>query len=62
MSVQAIVRQTTTVAATFTGTPSIELRKQMKTNGYDYRNGQWFKSETVSHIVNEAEAAQYLAA
>ena len=60
--IQAIIRKTVTVAATFTGTPSPEERKIMKAAGAEYKNGQWVRSISESGIVDEKEAAKLFAA
>ena len=44
MTTQAIIRTSYTVAATFTGVPTIEERKALKASGAEYRNGQWVRT------------------
>lgn len=60
--IQAIVRKSFIVSITFTGIPSPELRKALTAKGYSFKNGQWFKSETESQIVTEADVAKVVAA
>ncbi len=59
---QAIIRQTSTIAATFSETPPEPIRKWLKAQGYTYKNGQWYKSQTVSHVVDAEESTRYMAA
>lgn len=60
--IQAIVRKSFTVSITFTETPSAELRKSLKSNGYEFKNGQWYKNQAESQIVTEADVAKVVAA
>ena len=55
---QAIVRRTTTVAITFTGIPSLDERKAMKSQGAEFKNGQWVRSVSDSEILNSPEAVK----
>lgn len=55
MTIQAIVRRTTTIAATFTGVPTPEERKAMKATGAEYKNGQWVRTESESVIIAGSE-------
>lgn len=61
MPIQAIVRRTTTVAATFTGVPSPEERKALKAAGAEFKNGQWVRSESESVIIDGSEVAKVFA-
>lgn len=61
-TIQAIVRRTYTVAATFTGVPSPEERKSLKASGAEFKNGQWVRSHSESVIVDEKDAAKLFAA
>ncbi|WP_165253594.1 hypothetical protein [Paludisphaera soli] len=60
--IQAIVRKSFTVSITFTGTPSAELRNSLKGEGYEFKNGQWFKNQAESQIVSEADVSKAVAA
>lgn len=62
MSIQAIVRKTTTVAATYTGVPSMEERQMLKSAGAVFKNGQWVRSTSESMIVDGKDAAKLFAA
>ncbi len=61
MSLQAIVRRTTTVAATFTGIPSPEERKALKASGAEFKNGQWVRTESESAIIDGSEVSKVFA-
>jgi hypothetical protein len=61
-TIQAIVRKTTTVAATFTGVPTKAERDKLKAEGAGFKNGQWVRSVSESVICNEAEVATHFAA
>ncbi len=61
-NVQAIVRNSYTVTITFTGVPSVELRKTMQESGFKFRNGQWMKNRNDSQIVAEGNVATSIAA
>ena len=56
MSIQAIIRQSYTQTATFTGVPSPEQRAALKRSGAEFRNGQWVKTQADSRIVDAADA------
>jgi hypothetical protein len=56
--IQAIVRKTVTIAATFTGVPSPEDRARLRAAGAVYKNGQWVRSRSESVIVDEKDAAK----
>jgi len=61
MTIQAIVRRSYTVTATFTGVPTPEERKALKAAGAEYRNGQWVKNTSTSDIVGSTEAVTHFA-
>ena len=54
-NVQAIVRKSNTTALTFTGRPDSGLIQRLKTAGFKYENGNWFKSQSDSKLVTEAD-------
>ncbi len=60
-TIQAIVRKTVTVAATFTGVPSPEERKALKASGAEFKNGQWVRSESESVIIDGSEVPKVFA-
>ena len=60
--VQAIIRKTHTVSLTFTGKPDAGTIKTMKTAGFKYENGNWYSSQTDSHLIREEEVAIQIAA
>jgi hypothetical protein len=59
---QAIVRKSYTTSATFTGVPSVELRKKMVADGFKFKNGHWYRHASDSVVVGESEVAKQLAA
>jgi hypothetical protein len=62
MTIQAIVRRSYTVTATFTGTPTPEERKAMKAAGAEFKNGQWVKYSSQSEILEAPAASAAFAA
>lgn len=54
-NIQAIVRRSTTIAATFTGVPTPEERKAMKAAGAEFKSGQWVRTESESAIIDGSE-------
>lgn len=61
-NIQAIVRKTVTIAATFTGKPSLEERNAMKAGNAEFKNGQWVRTVSESVLVDEKDAAKLFAA
>jgi hypothetical protein len=59
--IQAIVRRSITIAATFTGIPSPEDRKALKAAGAEFKNGQWVRTESESVIIDGSEVAKVFA-
>lgn len=59
MSLQAIVRRTVTVSATYTGVPSPAEREKLKAQGAEFKSGQWVRSRSVSDIVGENDVIAY---
>lgn len=53
---QAIVRQSYTVTATFTGAPTAEQRAALKKAGAEFKNGQWVRTQAESRIVDADNA------
>ena len=62
MTIQAIIRTSYTVAATFTGVPTVEERKSLKASGAEFRNGQWVRTISESKVVDAADAVAAFAA
>jgi hypothetical protein len=62
MTIQAIVRRSYTVTATFTGVPTPEERKALKAAGAEFRNGQWVKNNAESVILDAADAVKLVTA
>ena len=60
--VQAIFQTRYTQIATSAGVPSKETRQALAKYGFEYRNGNWIKSESNSSVVTETEVAQQVAA
>ncbi len=60
-NIQAIVRRSTTVAATFTGVPTPEDRKALKAAGAEFKNGQWVRTESESVIIDGADVPKVFA-
>lgn len=58
----AIARQVTTVSITFSEKPSEERRRELKASGFRYENGNWYKSDSQSHLADEATVAKLIAA
>lgn len=56
MTIQAIIRRSYTVTATFTGVPTPEERKALKAAGGEFKNGQWVRNNADSRVVDAAEA------
>lgn len=57
-TIQAIVRNPSTVAATFTGKPSDAARERMKRAGAEFKNGQWVLTMSPSALVGEEDAVK----
>lgn len=57
-NVQAIHRRTIIDSITFSDVPSKETREVLGTQGYKYRNGNWFKSKTEGGVLPEEIVAQ----
>lgn len=62
MTIQAIVRRSYTVTATFTGVPTPEERKALKAAEGEFRNGQWVKNTAESVILDSADAVKLFTA
>ena len=58
----AIIRQSVTVSVTFTSKPGDSERQALKTQGYKFENGQWYRNETTSRLAAQAEVHQLLMA
>jgi hypothetical protein len=61
-NIQAIVRKTVIITATFTGVPSPEERTTMKAANAEFKNGHWVRSVSESVLVDEKDAAKLFAA
>ena len=61
-NIQAIVRKSNTVAMTFTSKPDLGLIQRLKTAGYKYENGNWFKSQSDSQLVALTDVEHQLTA
>lgn len=59
---QAIFRRTHTLSATFAGVPSEDTRAALRKYGFEYRHGNWVKTENESSVMTETEVAQQIAA
>jgi hypothetical protein len=60
-NLQAIVRKSSTVAVTFAGIPDPELRKAMKAQRAEFKNGQWVRTQSESVVVDAADVSQHFA-
>jgi hypothetical protein len=58
MTIQAIITKTVTTTATFSGKPDESMRKRLVAAGYKFDKGRWFRSESESQIVSEAEVSK----
>ena len=55
-TLQAIIRKSHTVTATFTGAPTPEQRAALKKSGAEFKNGQWVRTQAESRIVDADDA------
>lgn len=60
--VQAIHPRTYIETLTFTGIPSKDTRETLSRYGFQYKNGNWYKSETTGDVTDEAGVAKAIAA
>lgn len=58
----AIVRQSVTVSLTFTDKPDEATRQRLKSSGYKFENGHWYKNDTKSDLVSQDSIQQLLMA
>jgi hypothetical protein len=59
---QAIVRKTVIVSATYTDVPSFEERTRLKAQGAIFKNGNWVRNISESVIVDALEVPKHFAA
>jgi hypothetical protein len=59
---QAIFQTRSTQIVTFAGVPSKETRAALAKYGFEYRNGNWIRTEPTNAVLTEEEVAQRLAA
>lgn len=57
-----IIQTSYTVSVTFTVKPSAEQRAALKTAGYLYDKGRWFRNQSESNLATQASVDQVLAA
>ena len=54
--IQAIIRQSFTITATFTGAPTPEQRAALKAAGAEFKNGAWVRNQAKTDLVDVPEA------
>jgi hypothetical protein len=62
MTIQAIHRHIVTEVVTFSGIPPKEVRQQLIDNGFNFKNGSWYKSQSEGQVFGQTELVQKLAA
>jgi len=62
MTIQALVRNSHTVAFTFTGKPSREVLQKLKNAGYRYDKGNWYLTQSSGKLLDENDIDAHIAA